>query len=104
MPTKRHTPTVRLRRLAAELRRLRASADLTREDVTERTGINAATLYRIETARVRPQQRTLVSLLDIYQVTHPKRELRTAAQLRTHTLERPDSLRAKKKGSSNNTT
>ncbi|QMU74365.1 helix-turn-helix domain-containing protein [Streptacidiphilus sp. P02-A3a] len=65
---------MRLRRLAAELRRLRASADLTREDVTERTGINAATLYRIETARVRPQQRTLASLLDIYEVAQPQRD------------------------------
>lgn len=73
MPTKRQTPTVRLRRLAAELRRLRASAELTREDVTDRTGINAATLYRIETARVRPQQRTLSTLLHLYEVAEPQR-------------------------------
>ena len=74
MPTKRHTPTVRLRRLAAELRRLRSSGGLTREDVTHCTGINTATLYRIETARVRPQQRTLISLLDLYKVTQPQRD------------------------------
>lgn len=73
MPTKRHTPTVRLRRLAAELRRLRSAADLTREDVTERTGINTATMYRIETARTRPQQRTLTSLLNLYEVEEPAR-------------------------------
>lgn len=73
MPTKRQTPTVRLRRLAGELRRLRASAELTREDITERTGINAATLYRIETARVRPQRRTLITLLDLYEVLDPQR-------------------------------
>ncbi|WP_189454612.1 helix-turn-helix domain-containing protein [Streptomyces abikoensis] len=74
MPTKRQMPTVRLRRLAAELRRLRAGADLTREDVTEQTGINTATLYRIETARVRPQRRTLVALLDLYGVREPQRD------------------------------
>jgi transcriptional regulator with XRE-family HTH domain len=57
---------LRLRRLAAELRRLRAEAGLTREDVTERTSINAATLYRLETAKARPQVRTLTALLDLY--------------------------------------
>src|ERR1700704_3353117 len=73
VPTKRQTPTVRLRRLASELRRLRAAGDLTREDVSEQTGINEATLYRIETARVRPQRRTLIALLDLYEVTDPQR-------------------------------
>ncbi|KQX11781.1 DNA-binding protein [Streptomyces sp. Root431] len=68
MPDKRpRPPTVRLRRLAAELRKLRAESGLTREDVTARTGINEATLYRIERSRARPQKRTLVSLLDLYQ-------------------------------------
>jgi transcriptional regulator with XRE-family HTH domain len=66
MAGKRQTPTVRLRRLAAELRTLRASAGLTRDEVVERTGINVATLYRIEHARVRPQTRTLRTLLDLY--------------------------------------
>ena len=66
--TKRHTPTVRLRRLAAELRRLRATTTLSRESITEQTGINGTTLYRIETARTRPQMRTLVTLLNLYGV------------------------------------
>jgi transcriptional regulator with XRE-family HTH domain len=62
-------PTVRLRRLAADMRRLREEARLTREDVEARTGINAATLYRLEAARVqRPQRRTLMALLDAYGV------------------------------------
>ncbi|RDG30021.1 helix-turn-helix domain-containing protein, partial [Streptomyces corynorhini] len=64
---RQHPPTVRLRRLAAELSRLRNAATLTREDVAEKTGINTATLYRIEKARSRPQKRTLVALLDLYQ-------------------------------------
>jgi transcriptional regulator with XRE-family HTH domain len=68
VPGKRQTPTVRLRRLAAELRSLRATSGLTRETVVERTGINAATLYRIEHGRVRPQTRTLRTLLDLYGV------------------------------------
>lgn len=41
--------------------------------MAEQTGINAATLYRIETAKVRPQQRTLVGLLDLYGVIDPQR-------------------------------
>ncbi|ADI10146.1 helix-turn-helix domain-containing protein [Streptomyces bingchenggensis BCW-1] len=73
MPPKRQIPTVRLRRLAAELRRLRSESELTREEVTGQTGINEATLYRIETARVRPQRRTLVALLDLYHVRDPQR-------------------------------
>jgi transcriptional regulator with XRE-family HTH domain len=59
---------VRLRRLAAELRRLRAGAGLSREQVEEQTGVNEGTLYRLETARARPQRRTLVALLDLYGV------------------------------------
>ncbi|MFF2652457.1 helix-turn-helix domain-containing protein [Streptomyces sp. NPDC058045] len=74
MPEKRQPPpTVRLRRLAAELRRLRAAAGLTREEVTERKGINAATLYRIEKARAKPQKRTLIALLDLYEATDSRR-------------------------------
>lgn len=67
MPGQRPT-TLRLRRLAAELRRLRDEARLSREDVSRATLINEATLYRIETAQTRPQKRTLTALLDIYQV------------------------------------
>ncbi len=66
-------PTVRLRRLAAELRRLRADAGLSREQVAEQTGVNEGTLYRIETARARPQRRTLIALLDLYSVGEPMR-------------------------------
>ncbi|GAA2508880.1 MULTISPECIES: helix-turn-helix domain-containing protein [Actinomycetes] len=70
---RQHPPTVRLRRLAAELRRLRSSAGLTREDVADKKGINAATLYRIEKARARPQKRTLIALLDLYQADDEQR-------------------------------
>jgi transcriptional regulator with XRE-family HTH domain len=71
LPTRRQPPTVRLRRLAGELRNLRQAAGLTREDAAEQTNINSATLYRIETAKARPQRRTLLTLLDKYGVTDP---------------------------------
>jgi len=73
MPGQRPT-TLRLRRLAAELRQLRDGARLSREDVCRATLINEATLYRIETAQTRPQRRTLTALLNIYQVAASDRE------------------------------
>ncbi len=73
LPTRRQPPTVRLRRLAGELRALRQAVGLTREDTAEQTNINSATLYRIETAKARPQKRTLLALLDKYGVTDPAR-------------------------------
>jgi transcriptional regulator with XRE-family HTH domain len=62
---------VRSRRLAFELRRLREAAGLTRDQVSEETGINPATLYRHETAsgQTRPQRRTMIALLNLYGVT-----------------------------------
>lgn len=85
MPEKRpNPPTVRLRRLAAELRRLRAAASLTREEVTERTGINGVTLYRIEKARARPQKRTLLALLELYAASDAQRADLLAVQSGSH--------------------
>ncbi|MEV4380814.1 helix-turn-helix transcriptional regulator [Streptosporangium sp. NPDC049644] len=71
--TKRQPPTVRLRRLAAELRRLRQEAGLSQAEVTEKTDVNLATLHRIETAKTKPQLRTLNALLDAYGVTGSQR-------------------------------
>ncbi|WP_328718273.1 helix-turn-helix transcriptional regulator [Streptomyces sp. NBC_00247] len=73
-------PTVRLRRLAALLRRLRAEAELTREQVAVRTGVNVVTLYRIEKARARPQQRTLTALMEVYGAGEAQRADLMAAQ------------------------
>ncbi|MEU4835748.1 helix-turn-helix transcriptional regulator [Streptosporangium sp. NPDC023615] len=72
-PTRRQPPTVRLRRLAAELRHLRQEAGLAQIEVTEKTDLNLATLYRIETAKTKPQLRTLNALLDLYGVTGNRR-------------------------------
>jgi len=75
--SRKHTPTVRLRRLAAELRRLRGVAGMSREVASAETGINYATLYRIETARARPQMRTLTTLLTLYGVDAEQRDYMT---------------------------
>ncbi|MFI9010712.1 helix-turn-helix domain-containing protein [Actinosynnema sp. NPDC053489] len=68
MAVKKSAPTIRLRRLAGQLRRLREGTGLRREDVEERGGLHPTTLYRIETARSRPQYRTLDMLLKLYAV------------------------------------
>lgn len=70
---RRSAPSVRLRRLAAHLRELRETAGLTQEEVSERTGKDRSTLYRLETAQQRPQRSTLIQLLDLYGVQEPRR-------------------------------
>ena len=68
---------IHLRRLAAELLGLREAAGLNRQQVHELTKINEATLYRIEESQARPQQRTLLTLMDLYRADPAKRELLT---------------------------
>lgn len=46
---------------------------MSRDEVEQHTGINGATLYRIETAQSCPQKRTLLALLNAYGVTDPQR-------------------------------
>src|ERR1700722_18721235 len=69
----RSAPSVRMRRLAARLRELREAAGLTQEEVSERTGKDRSTLYRLENAQQRPQRSTLIQLLDLYGVAEPLR-------------------------------
>jgi transcriptional regulator with XRE-family HTH domain len=73
MSPPRTAPSVRLRRLGAQLRDLREERGLTQEDVARRTGKDRSTLYRLETAQQRPQRATLIQLLDLYQVDEPRR-------------------------------
>src|SRR5512142_2566693 len=73
MPRQRPSATVRHRRLAAQLRHMREAADMTQEDVAERTGKDRSTLYRLETALQRPQRSTLIQLMDIYGVDAERR-------------------------------
>ena len=57
MAVRRQPPTVRRRRLASELLRLRTAAGLTLEKVSETTGLSTGALFRMEKARTRPQRR-----------------------------------------------
>jgi transcriptional regulator with XRE-family HTH domain len=61
-----HSPTMRRRRLAAELRRLREAAGLTQEDVAGRLEWDASKLSRIENRQVGIIARDLRKLLDMY--------------------------------------
>jgi len=89
---------VRHRRLAAELRRLRDAAGLTQEEVSERTGKDRSTLYRLESAQQRPQRSTLIQLLDLYGASPDRRAellglLREAGQrgwMQPHRSDLPD--------------
>jgi transcriptional regulator with XRE-family HTH domain len=62
------SPTVRRRRLAAELRRLREHADLTGDQLAERTGFSASKISRIENAHTAPRASEVRKLLAVYGV------------------------------------
>jgi transcriptional regulator with XRE-family HTH domain len=62
------SPTVRKRRLAYELRRLRESAGLTIEEVGEKLECSASKISRIETMRVGVTPRDARDLLELYGV------------------------------------
>lgn len=62
------SPTVRRRRLAAELRRLRERADLTGDDVADRLKWSASKISRIETAKTGAKISDVRKLLELYGV------------------------------------
>lgn len=62
------SPTVRKRRLAYELRRLREAAGLTIEEVGEKLECSASKISRIETTRVGVTPRDARDLLELYGV------------------------------------
>lgn len=62
------SPTVRRRRLAAELRRLRERAGMTGDQVADRVGWSASKLSRIENAHTVPGDAEIRQLLDLYDV------------------------------------
>jgi transcriptional regulator with XRE-family HTH domain len=68
------SPTVRRRRLALELRRLRESARLTCEDVADRLECSASKISRVETGRVSVSPRDVRDMLEIYGVPETERE------------------------------
>ncbi len=63
-----HSPTVRRRRLAAELRRLRDQAKLTIEDVAEKLECSTSKISRMETGHVGVNPRDARELLRCYGV------------------------------------
>lgn len=70
------SPTVRRRRLAAEMRRLRQASNLTIEQVAETLEWSPGKVSKIENARVSVLPRDARRLLDVYQVTEgAEREL-----------------------------
>jgi transcriptional regulator with XRE-family HTH domain len=73
MPAERG-PTVRRRRLAAELRRLRERAEMTLEQAASQVEWSVAKLSRVETARVGINLADLRYLLKIYDVTDERVE------------------------------
>jgi len=68
------SPTVRRRRLALELRRLREAAKLTCEEVAERLECSASKISRVETGRVSVSPRDVRDMLEIYRVPEPQRD------------------------------
>jgi transcriptional regulator with XRE-family HTH domain len=69
----RSSPTIRQRRLAAELERLRDAAGLSREDVAARLDWHPTKLYRIENARSGITTADMRHLLSLYEVTDERR-------------------------------
>ncbi|WP_374727521.1 helix-turn-helix domain-containing protein [Haloactinomyces albus] len=68
------SPTVRRRRLAAELRRLRAALDLTQQQAAAHLGCTQAKIGRFETAKRTPSVGDVSALLDFYGVGDAERE------------------------------
>jgi transcriptional regulator with XRE-family HTH domain len=73
MPPEYGSPTVRRRRLAAELRRLRERASLTGEEVAERLSWSASKVSRIELYRTGVKTTDLSRLLQLYGVSSAHR-------------------------------
>ncbi|HEY7489050.1 MAG TPA: helix-turn-helix transcriptional regulator [Streptosporangiaceae bacterium] len=61
-----NSPTVRHRRLAAELRRLRESAELTPERAAAALGWSRPKLVKFETARTAPSPGDVAAMLELY--------------------------------------
>src|ERR1044072_7657085 len=68
------SPTVRRRRLAAELRRLRESAELTIDEVGEEMGGSASKISQIENGHVGVTPRDVRDMLEVYGIEDDKRE------------------------------
>lgn len=83
MPTS-HSPTVRLRRLARELRRLREDAGLTPEAAAAQLGWSRSKVSRIETGRTMASRSDVAAVCDLYGVNSAARAglIQLAAEVR----------------------
>src|SRR5690606_2263013 len=77
-----YRPTVRGRRLARELRKLREEQGLTLQEVADRLDWSRATVSRLETSQTRPKPGDIADILDLY-----------ACRARTATLSSPSPAR-----------
>jgi transcriptional regulator with XRE-family HTH domain len=68
------SPTVRRRRLAAELRRLRETSELTIDEVGEKLECSASKISRIETGHVGVTPRDVRDMLEVYGIADDERE------------------------------
>ncbi|HEX6467804.1 MAG TPA: helix-turn-helix transcriptional regulator [Streptosporangiaceae bacterium] len=73
MPS-RTSPTLRRRRLAAEMRRLRAESGKNRDQVAHEATIASATIHRIETAAHAPSPAHILMLCKVYGVSEERTE------------------------------
>jgi transcriptional regulator with XRE-family HTH domain len=69
-----NSPTVRRRRLASELRRLREAAGLTIDEVGDKLECSASKISRIETGHVGVTPRDVRDMLELYPIDNDQRE------------------------------
>jgi transcriptional regulator with XRE-family HTH domain len=69
-----NSPTVRRRRLASELRRLREASQLTIDEVGEKLECSASKISRIETGHVGVTPRDVRDMLELYAIDEDQRE------------------------------
>ncbi|MBM7775693.1 transcriptional regulator with XRE-family HTH domain [Actinokineospora baliensis] len=72
--TRGPSPTVRRRRLAAELRRFREAAELTIDEVAEKLECSASKISRIETGHVSVTPRDVRDLAELYGIVDEQRD------------------------------
>lgn len=71
----RTSPTVRRRRLAAELAKLRKESGKSREAVADYVGVAPSTITRFENASASPPAMTVAGMLDFYGVADEEKEM-----------------------------
>lgn len=89
------SPSVRRRRLAAELRRLRERAGFTGEQVADRLGWSGSKVSRIETGKLGVKEEDLLLLLDLYRIDEPHHAELLAVARESQRTERLEGISAR---------